>query len=456
VKPAASQTGRKAPRPASGSVNLLPHRLFAFFAGAWIGVSLIKFGNPIVLDHLVAQPKGLAEMLQESWPVKWGYLFTFVLLALSIPLFRFRWEPRKWPILFLAVWFFWVLLSNGRSVAPRISNPTIIHFTCCVVVFALGLWGFSNTKTLNSFWVPLILAFGYVLYVGFGQHNGGLEETRKAFYAQPDWQTYPKEFLLKIAKNRIFATLVYPNALAGAIIVFLPVLTWKLWELTASWPNILRAVITGLYGYIGLADLYWTGSKGGWLIALLMAGLFILHLKVPIRLKYILVVAGVILGLTAFAVKFSAYFKKGAPSVGARFVYWQAALSIAGEHPVLGTGPGTFQVPFSKIKAPDEEMAKLVHCDYLEQASDSGIIASLTYLGFVIASFWKLYRYRNENITLQILLLGLFGFAVQSTIEFGLYIPALAWPVFFFLGWLWAEQRDIFQPGYVAEKLGKN
>jgi hypothetical protein len=33
---------------------------------------------------------------------------------------------------------------------------------------------------------------------------------------------------------------------------------------------------------------------------------------------------------------------------------------------------------------------------------------------------------------------GVTGLALQSTVEFGLYVPALAWPQFLFLGWLWS------------------
>jgi hypothetical protein len=32
--------------------------------------------------------------------------------------------------------------------------------------------------------------------------------------------------------------------------------------------------------------------------------------------------------------------------------------------------------------------------------------------------------------------LGVLGWSLQSLVEFGLYIPALAWPAFAFLGWL--------------------
>jgi hypothetical protein len=38
--------------------------------------------------------------------------------------------------------------------------------------------------------------------------------------------------------------------------------------------------------------------------------------------------------------------------------------------------------------------------------------------------------------------LGLLGLFLHSLMEFHLYYPALAWPAFFLLGWLWGLEDD--------------
>ena len=38
--------------------------------------------------------------------------------------------------------------------------------------------------------------------------------------------------------------------------------------------------------------------------------------------------------------------------------------------------------------------------------------------------------------------LGLLGLFLHSGMEFNLYYPALAWPAFFLLGWLWGVEED--------------
>jgi hypothetical protein len=435
LKATATKSAKAVPSQTGGTPILL-EKLFAFLAGTWFGLSLLKFGNPIILDRMVEAPKDGLEFLIQPWPVAWGYIFGVIVILAALPLVKIQWRRDFWPAGLLIFWFFWTVLSNSQSVAPRLSHPTLLHFTFCILSFFIGLFAFSRCRDDKWFWIPLILAFSYVLFNAFDQRNGGLESMRKAFYEQPDWQNYPPEFKLKLATNRIFSTLVYPNALAGAVLLLLPVLLWQLWKLTAAWPRVLRGVVTGLFGYLSIATLYWTGSKGGWLIAIAMAGVLVLQLDFSRKLKLILLTLGVIVGLAGFAIKFSAYFKKGAPSVGARFVYWQAAFQIAKDHPLLGTGPGTFQIPFKEIKPPEAEMARLVHNDYLEQASDSGFPAFLGYSGFIFAILVLLYRYSAQNRSDFLLWLGLAGWAVQGFIEFGLYIPALSWPTLFFFGWL--------------------
>ncbi len=111
-------------------------------------------------------------------------------------------------------------------------------------------------------------------------------------------------------------------------------------------------------------------------------------LRVPFsrRLKIALVTGVLLVGLAGFFWKYSAFFQKGATSVSARFDYWRAAAQTAKDKPVFGTGPGTFAIAYQKIKRPESEMSRLVHNDYLEQASDSGVVGFLAYALFIVGA----------------------------------------------------------------------
>jgi O-antigen ligase len=411
--------------------------------GLWLGISLIKFGNPVIFNRIVTPPQNFAEFIFTSWPVAWGYVLLGITVLISLPLFRPKWRADYWPILLLGFWLFWQFLSSTRTVSKPLTSATLPHFVSCVVSFALGCWALSRVRLGGFFWTPVFLAFFYTLFSGFDQQNGGLEAMRKVFYEQPNWQTFPPEYLKRMSSNRIFSTFVYPNAFAGAIILLLPAALWQSWNLTACRPRIARGVLVGLFGYLAIACLYWTGSKGGWLIALLMIAVCFLHLEFPRKVKVILITAGLVLGMAAFFIRFSGYFQKGATSVGARFTYWSAAWKTTRGNPVFGSGPGTFSVPYARIKPPEAEMAKLVHNDYLEQFSDSGILGGVSFAGFIVLSIAYLYRTAwVRGWGAFTIWLGLVGWAAQSLIEFGLYIPGTAWMAFLFLGWLWGMKEE--------------
>jgi O-antigen ligase len=168
-------------------------------------------------------------------------------------------------------------------------------------------------------------------------------------------------------------------------------------------------------------------------------------LRVPFsrQLKVALVTGILLAGLAGFFWKYAAFFQKGATSVSARFDYWRAAAQTTKDNPLFGTGPGTFAIAYQKIKRPESEMARLVHNDYLEQASDSGVPGLLAYALFIVSmvvwSFPKTGKTAatgSDDWLVFSAWLGVLAWSLQSLVEFGLYIPALAWPAFTLLGWL--------------------
>ena len=163
------------------------------------------------------------------------------------------------------------------------------------------------------------------------------------------------------------------------------------------------------------------------------------HSTLSMKWKRFLICGVLLLGVTGFGVRYAASFKKQKISVVSRFSYWQAALEIVAKHPVLGTGPGTFSVPYGQIKRPTDDFARLCHNDYLEQACDSGVPGFVVYTAMIVGYLSWLYRYRARNIRgfscSFVVWLGIMGLCLHSMVEYHLYIPALAWPMFFLMGW---------------------
>lgn len=86
-------------------------------------------------------------------------------------------------------------------------------------------------------------------------------------------------------------------------------------------------------------------------------------------------------------------------------------------------------------------MARLVHNDYLEQFSDSGLVGGALYLAWITLLMATLAKGlgRVRTPLAFALFLGLAGWFAQGLVEFGLYIPALAWIAFTLAGTLLAS-----------------
>src|SRR5438105_2719984 len=193
-------------RPAAESPQLLPS-IFSGLFGAFLGLSLLKFGNPPIMENWVSPPRDVYEfVLGSPWPIEWAYrLLGLVCLA---GLFAAR-PKRTAHGLLLALplaWLGWEFIAALKSVDSQLSMATLKHFAACVVCLYLGFFSLSRGR-LGPFWLGLLFGFLLVLASGWEQQWGGLEETRRYFwvYLYPQMKQVPPEFLKKMSSKRIFA-----------------------------------------------------------------------------------------------------------------------------------------------------------------------------------------------------------------------------------------------------------
>lgn len=438
--------------------------------GILILLSLTKFGVPVQLSSMVVAPTTFDEWIYYTWPLAWGGLLVIgiaVLSGLIGMLFNTParetaqvncWRSRILKLLFCTplAWIIWQCIASIQSRSLESSEVIVIHFALCGLCFLmsskLSVVQFVNDEKgqlvlkgswlIYAFWIPVILGAIWMMRSGIEQKFGGLEATRQMLYEDPELlaQT-PPEYLERISKNRIFGTYFYPNAFAGAMIMVLPAIAGFLLQARrhvrpeGGMRSALGLTAMALL-VVGSACLVWSGSKAGWLIAMAQCAALWALAPVPPRIKWGLMFAGLALGCAAFFFKYADFFSKGATSVGARFGYWSAAFDEWQEHPFWGAGPGTFDLYYAERKEPDWEMTRLAHNDYLQQASDSGILGALTYVGWIgwilIQAFRRLSLWRQPLVFG--LWLGAFGWALQSFVEFGLYVPGISWIAFTWMG----------------------
>lgn len=433
--------------------------------GLLLGLSILKLGNPVILEDRIGQPSSLAEWISHPWPTRAG-LFLLPVVIVSV-LFLTPWRQRLasarlpgWIWAALAVWLGWQVASTAQTVDSRLTQLTLPHLISIAVCFTGGI-------VLGAgHWKPILIGLGAGACLCWLQAvNQRTVEFRLAREAlilgqQSGWtNTSPAELaemrmsgliiqtngtdianpaiLDKLQRGRVHGSLVYPNALAGLVLLVLPVLAVAIASARSRLRPGLFYGILALFCALGLASLLWSGSRSGWLLAVAVAATAILlhpslrRFRLPIALSVLL------LGGGAFGLRNRDYFRKGATSVSARFDYWKAALQNTAAHPLLGSGPGTFMRPYARLKAPDAEMARLVHNDYLQQFSDSGVPGGLAYLVWVLGSVglaWNRLRKSPSPILITALLLGVSAWLTQGLSEFSLYVPPLAWTAFTLLG----------------------
>jgi O-antigen ligase len=125
------------------------------------------------------------------------------------------------------------------------------------------------------------------------------------------------------------------------------------------------------------------------------------------------------------------------------------ALQIAHDHPLLGTGPGTFQYVHPRYQdATFAFEAQLTHDDYLNCLDDYGLVGFALALFFVAAVTLKFFRPLDVDSRWQDRVVVATGFAawsallIHSLLDFNLHIPANARMLFALTGLALGRFKD--------------
>ena len=444
-------------------------RFYALGFGLFLGLAILKFGNPVILDQKITPPASPSEFWTYAWPTHWS---NWILLPLALAgaglafIGKSRWPGTRRLWVLPLLWFGWQLLSATQTVDGNLTATTLWQFAGCVACYFLGALVLGRERAVYWLLAGVLAAFALCLVKGINQRLFEFPQSRELLVEgeRAGWTNFPPEMFLqmkhdhvvittngvdmpnpvilaKFAKGRVNGTLIYPNALAGLILLLLPVSLVLAFSRTKRLRPLIRAAVIALTVSLGGSAFFWTGSKLGWLIALAIGSVCLFRLPWPMRLKMAALTGILLIGLVIFAVRFHGYFAAGATSVGARFDYWRAAVETTLDHPLFGTGPGTFQRPYERLKSPEAEMARLTHNDCLEQFSDSGIAGGVVYAVWIVLSLATIGRrtWRASDPMTFALFAGLLGWFVQGLGEFSLYVPALAWTAFTLLGVLQNE-----------------
>lgn len=400
----------------------------------------LKFGTPVTAQSALVPPNSVMEWIFFAWPLQLATIFAFgALLWLVLDGERLM---ARVDLLFVLPLCFLVtqIAAAVPSIAPQTTADTLMSFAMNTLLFYAAAWYVRDGAAAARIFGALGLATMLVLVIALEQRYGGLQQTREFAALYVDAAHAPPDLLLRLTSNRVFGPLVYPNALAGFLVLaFAPTLAW-IWVRGRSWVTWMKWLALLFAGGLMAFCLALTGSRGGFVAfaAMAMAGLFCFVLKGSRRTRWVVIALLAVAGIFVLAQR-SGLIGLGTESVAARRDYWRGAMAIARDHPWLGTGPGTFGSIYPKYKTASTEEAQLVHNNFLQMWSDSGMVAFLVFsLLWLVAlrDAFELARQRTGDAAAIAICAALAGWTVHSLMDFDLYVPGVAMPAFLLLGML--------------------
>lgn len=297
-------------------------------------------------------------------------------------------------------------------------------FTYLIVVFLISQ-AYSRTSHWKGYvWFLMSLGFfvsifGILQYLTF---NGKLYWARVMRFGGMPFGPY-------VNRNHFagFAELVIPVALV-------PLVLGKVRR--------ERVFLVGLFAVVPIIALLLSASRGGIISFIIqMVILFSLLLIRSARSRHI-ITGGLVVLLAVMAVswigvrqvlqRFSG-MQSMEVSEGKRAAMLQDTWRLFLDHPVLGTGLGTFEMVFPPYDSLyDGKVVNHAHNDYVEALAETGIVGGLCcawFLGIILLNSLKILAELGSSFGSVLNLSGLIacsGILVHSLVDFNLHIPANA------------------------------
>ncbi|MDH7601575.1 MAG: O-antigen ligase family protein [Armatimonadota bacterium] len=351
-----------------------------------------RFAAVLLIAALALAPivaGGLDELPNAA--VEW-----LIFLAVAVELVRRKEAhfPRFAPLVALAVFCLLVLFSALFTENIYTTLKSVLYLLSCLFAYSLaGMLSRSRKIASAVVWTFVLVALGISLFgvrdyaIGTG---GGGKFWRALLHGSEHW--------------RLFGTFLNPGYFAGYLVVAIPVTLGVFLSST----RLIGCFVAGTGLVMEVSALLLTGTKLAVLalvVAMLMMLADITILKKLTR-SQLLRCALILVVLVPCFVLFSAPLTERVKEAGAggtqvhstrfRIYVWRSALQMIRENPVVGLGPGTFEVAYPRyaIAGP----TKHAHQSYLQVGAEAGVPALLALLAAVVLVFRDYLRvFRRER-----------------------------------------------------------
>ncbi len=318
--------------------------------------------------------------------------------------------------LLMVIYLVWLLTVAFLSPVPHASKGNLVMLVGLPLLYLCA----TNFHEYSKVWVKqryILMLFGVVLsvwgiwqvinHIGLGIATGPLND-RNAFAAALNLLWFPVVYVFAVSSFRspnpwtsitsaiavfIIAFGLFATTSRGGILTWgllLPVLLWSCYKFTKSKKIVIYVLTLSLVGY--LCSSYFLNNS-------IADRTFVLTQD---------------------------------PSSHARLQLWHSTLNMALDHPVLGTGWGTFAYYYPAYRLPIEKSTAgfFAHNDYLQYASEGGVLATVLLIMVLVGVLWKIKEHfnRSEEASFESvsLLLGVLALFVHAAVNFIFYFAFMS------------------------------
>lgn len=388
--------------------------LCILFTITWIWIALFT-----IEKQLFSNPK--FKVMSVLFIIHWIYLFVSKELIANHP--NGDYEFLRWSTYFL-LFLNYTIMTNSLYRLKMFATATIL------ISFVVCMYAILQTQE----WFLVYDRQYLVAWESFAWEMGGV--------------------------RRVCSSLCNPDYLAGYLIAVFPltVMTGLVYPGAIRYTSFIVAVLQ-------ILSLLFTYSRGGWIsmfvTCVLMSSIFVyvnwvrnpVLILTTIKPKILItvIIMGIFMGTGIMVWQWDqvyaalyriANFGTG-HSVSSRPYFYEGAVNMIWDSPLFGQGIGMFGVEFPNFRTPDltrilrfnDWLVDHVHNEYLEIASETGLIGLVLYGGFLLLAANRIWQALLENrVRESLLLLGLVC-GIFATLFHNLFTVTLRFTPSAFLLW---------------------
>lgn len=370
---------------------------------------LSAFLLPLKWGTLAAMPEA-AGFFPEEWIDYWHITWTAHsfgvwsgILLLLVTVTTGGASGRKLPAWFAALWSAGLLLA----VLPGVFAPgaevnqafaELANFAG-IAAWVLAVWHLHCAAPQWTRRMAAAFMLGVLITAvnGFYQYFFGFEVLKEFLQKQIEAGIQvPEAIQLKMADTRITSFMASPNALAGALLITLPLVFY----FGGKWGKLFEPAKVSIVLFRGVGIILLSGAlilcrSRSIFITLMLAGALAVFSAPFIKRKIKLISAAaavlLLLGGAGFALKYG----RGFGSITERVDYLRTSAVLVAEHPVCGAGWGGFFFRHMQLKfSPTDEAARDPHNIVAAFAGQSGAASGLLVLAALLLPLGMLWKER--------------------------------------------------------------